>query len=314
MNAGNLPFRIDHAAWRQRLPGVLARLPGLASAALVILIAWVLADLVWRLVPAPPLPQAAPAAGPAGAPAGPGNPGRDINQLIALHLFGVPEAPAEQQAEALDAPETRLNLTLRGVLAAGEPAFSRAIIASGNEERLYPVGASVPGGATIHSILPDRVILRRAGKLEALSLPRESGADVGFSYANGAGRERAEPEPEPTVNRFRRPVADEPPADLDELREALREEPARLLEIARPQPVYENERLVGYRLQAGGADGLLENFGLQSGDLVTAVNGQPLGDPGTSIRLLRELDSDQPVALTVVRDGRTQQITISPTR
>lgn len=313
MSAGTLRFGDTAKHWHKLAPVLLARLPGLLSALLVVLLAWTLADLAWRLVPAPALPRnaALPAGGPPAAGAESG--GSGINELIALHLFGVPDAPAAETAAVVDAPETRLNLVLRGVLAAGNAALSRAIIASGSEEHIYAVGAALPGGATIHSILAEKVVLRRAGQLETLSLPRESGEDMGISYT------AAEP-PRDTASlteRFASPPAREPdisPAGLERLRRGMRQNPGQLLDIIRPQPVSENGRQVGYRVYPGPESEQFRSLGLQAGDLVTAVNGQPLSDPAQSLALFQDLESSDSITLTVQRNGREEQIVISPTR
>src|SRR5215469_11792392 len=56
------------------------------------------------------------------------------------------------------------------------PALS---VANGDEEP-YAIGATVPGGAVIRAIFPDRVMLDRGGQIEALRLPKDdtTGATV----------------------------------------------------------------------------------------------------------------------------------------
>lgn len=318
MNTGVI--NTDLAVWRARWPLLAERLPGIASALLVIILAWVLAGLIWQLIPAPALPHST---GPAtGSLQAPGNaPDNDINQLIALHLFGIPNAPQQTEMAAIDAPETRLNLVLRGVIAAQAAELSRAIIASGNEESLYAIGASVPGGASIHAILPEKVILRRAGQLETLTLPSEMDETQGISYAVSTApvdqlrESQPESPPDSLVARFAEPPPVSPqPVELRRLKQSLQQNPAALLDIVRPQPVRENGEYVGYRLNPGPDAEQFRALGLQSGDVVTAINGQSLSNPSQSLQIMQQLDAGQAVTLTVRRHGRIEEIVIPPSR
>ncbi|HET9679315.1 MAG TPA: type II secretion system protein GspC [Gammaproteobacteria bacterium] len=316
MNTGVL--NADFATWRARWPLVAARLPGIVSALLVIALAWVLAGLIWQLVPAPDLPHNAGTAPRMGLQATSGNSANDLNQLIGLHLFGIPNAPQQTDVSTINAPETRLNLVLRGVIAAEVAELSRAIIASGNEEKLYMVGENVPGGATIHAILPEKVILRRAGQLETLTLPSEADETPGITYTVPA-QDTSEPvdnRPQnDVVAAFANPPNVEPqPVELGRLKKRLQQDPASLLEIVRPQPKRENGELVGYRLYPGSNTEKFQSLGLQSGDLVTAINGQRLTNPSQSLQIMQSLDGGQAVTLTVRRNGRIEQIVIPPSR
>ena len=88
---------------------------------------------------------------------------------------------------AIDAPETQLNLQLRGTIAAGDETMAHAIIADGNgKDKVYFINDAVPGGAVLHEVYTDRVILNRAGILETLRLPRVSKAT--WQSANGQAR------------------------------------------------------------------------------------------------------------------------------
>jgi len=78
------------------------------------------------------------------------------------------------EKKVLDAPETRLKLTLRGVFASEDSSGGRAIVGDpqGKEEN-YAVGDPLPGGAKLSEIYPDRIILERNGRFETLRLPKE---------------------------------------------------------------------------------------------------------------------------------------------
>lgn len=107
----------------------------------------------------------------------------DVN-LATLNLFGNASGntgPAEIDTENL--PETNLRIFLRGVMAAdGEFPASALIEDSSNRTEAYMTGHEIPGGATLRTIRPNRVILERNGKLENLYFP-ETKDQAGLSVA-----------------------------------------------------------------------------------------------------------------------------------
>ena len=90
-----------------------------------------------------------------------------------LQLFGNAQSDdtsVQQSTENL--PETNLQLTLRGVLAAdGDFSGSALIEDDRNNTDAYLVGDTLPGNATLRSVYPARIIIERSGKLENLYFP-----------------------------------------------------------------------------------------------------------------------------------------------
>ena len=95
-------------------------------------------------------------------------------QVAALSLFGKKTVKAEPVPEVIDAPITRLKLTLLGAIAADNVEKSNAIIQIDNKQlAVVQVGDPLPGtNAKIHQIQPTQVVLMRNGKLERLAIIR----------------------------------------------------------------------------------------------------------------------------------------------
>ncbi len=106
-----------------------------------------------------------------------------VSQIAGFHLFGDAKVTGTKSLTPTVAPETRLKLTLFGVVAARDNASSnvddaRAIIAGPDgKAKSIPVGGQVPGGAQLKEIYADRVILMRNGAFETLKLPKEKLSD-----------------------------------------------------------------------------------------------------------------------------------------
>src|SRR6202044_2000637 len=99
--------------------------------------------------------------------------GVDVQSVISAHLFGVATIdPSTQDPD--NAPQSTANLVLAGTIATQDPKRGVAIISDGGPSKVYSVGDNV-GGASLHSVYLDHVILDRGGALESLILPRLMG-------------------------------------------------------------------------------------------------------------------------------------------
>lgn len=265
-----------------RLQPWITRLPTLLSVVLVLLVAYQLASATWAIV----APQAAiEVTAPSRVAA---DPPPDPESIAARHLFG--EANVAPRVGAIDAPETRLDLTLRGIAASGSREYARALIAGPDaKEKVYAIGAEVPGGALVHEIHADRVLLNRRGTLETLRLPKFGG--------DGSPAPPIEAQPVGAVA-------------VDNLRnQAATDE---LVEIVRPQAVMVDGQLRGFRVYPGRDRQRFARLGLRAGDLVTAVNGSPLTDMAQSLEALRVLAGDSEVSLTIERGDEIETVTVTP--
>ena len=98
-----------------------------------------------------------------------------LAQAIAnQHLFGRADSRQATQRGA-DAPETKLNLLLKGVIASSDEENAVAFIAAGKgtTEKSYAIGDNLPGGAILKDIYEERVLLEYRGRMENLSLRRK---------------------------------------------------------------------------------------------------------------------------------------------
>ncbi|WP_369434034.1 type II secretion system protein N [Psychromonas sp. MME1] len=95
-------------------------------------------------------------------------------QLQGLHLFGkvaIAEEKIKPTEEVRDAPKTKLNLTLVGVVSASNPLYSSAIIVYQNAQDSYFIDSIIEGTkAKISKIHQDRVLLDVDGELQTLML------------------------------------------------------------------------------------------------------------------------------------------------
>jgi general secretion pathway protein C len=266
-------------------------LPLWVSVALVVVLAWQLVQLGWTVLGArkAPPPVAPGAAAAAAAPAGPAI---DLQAVLNAHLFGVAGAPEAGATDPSSVAATQMNLVLVGTIAETDPERGYAIIGeSAATAKVYAVGKTITGGTKLHSVYPDRAILDRGGKLEALLLPRKF---QGTGLAPVAGQA---PQGDPLLG--------------SRLRELAAQNPAAITEIIRPQPVFANGQQRGYRVYPGRNRQQFTKLGLMPGDLVTAINGTPLDDPARGMEIMESMNAATDVTVTVERNGQTTQVNIN---
>lgn len=263
---------------------------------LVVLLAYQLAVLTW-LILAPASDTGAGMAVSRGAAGIIGDEHPDYGRVIAqYHLFGEAER-TENKPEAMEAPETRLNLKLLGLFATDDERGFAIIQSGGRTEEVYTVGDPISGGATLKQVLNDRVILERDGQLEALKLPAERPPLVDFGPGDDVGG---------------RPLASTPDESsaqsLVEFREQAIRDPSRIGEILDIEPVEEGGQFQGFRLTPRVQDPLFEQVGLMPGDVVTEVNGVTLSSPQQGMLALRKLVNARELDIVVMRGGQPVHI------
>ena len=312
------------AGWNNSLTRALRErgvehLVPLVNGVLVLALAYSFAQLTWTLWPAPvivdrpALPASSPqATNTTNAPLAAGD-------IVNWHLFGKPEAAGSPQAAPETAPETPLNLSLRGVAASDDPTSAWAIIANeGGKESAYAINGELPGGAILKEIHADHVILLRNNRNETLSLPKNPDPNRAAALPavplpdaantpppNLGTPEINEPvEPDRAIN----PEQPEVGAMLRNYRDALAANPQSLIGLAQTEPVQESGKFLGYRLQPGSDVVLFQRLGLEPGDLVTAVNGVILDNPAKGEEAVKALATASQLQLAITRNGESKTL------
>jgi len=274
-------------------PETLARakrfLPVLLTLLLVTGCSYLLSKITWALIPddSSALPMQNQRINPATAQ----QQRTDYSHISKAHLFGIYQQGATTP-QTQDAPDTRLNLVLKGVLSAEPMSKASVIISLGKngKEDMYSIGDQV-ASATLKEIYTDRVILQRSGQLETLRMPDEYNDDFITSSPSD------QPDQGTQID------TSSPGAALSDIRQEILKNPTSFGKYAIPVPYKQNGRIVGYRLRPQGDRTLFDVVGLDPNDVIVAVNGVQLDDPAEGLKALRELQSATQVNITVLRNG-----------
>lgn len=266
---------------RERAPQWAAGLAGLA-------VGIQLALLVTQFFRGPPAASAPNAAlGPPTPSAAP----VDVAGILEAKLFGA--SGATPAPDVSTAPPTSIPLVLAGVLAAPDPQRGFAIIGeSAAAAKLRVVGDALPGGARLHAIYRDRVIIERGGTLESLSLPRQvAPGALPLAAAPLAGGEAG--------------------AAVERVRQIVQRDPGLIGDLMRPTKVFDKGQLRGYRVYPGRNPAAFSRLGLRPGDLITSINGTPLDDASRGDEVMRTMGSAAEVRVGLIRNGRPSELTLN---
>jgi general secretion pathway protein C len=205
--------------------------------------------------------------------------------MASYEFFG---RPAEQAgvAEAVkrSAPETGLRLRLEGVLVGQRPEDSGAIVAdSSGETAYYRVGGMLPGNAELAEVEPTRILIRRGGRYESLTFEEaDSGALIAEQEAQSDGLT--------------------PDAFLGQARAELDSQGVAALSRYGLRPADDSGQ-GGYVYE--GSNAMFNAVGLQAGDVITAINGQRLGDIEQDKSLLEDWRGQAQLDIEIERGGST---------
>lgn len=237
-------------------------------------------------------------------------PQRDLDVITALAPFG----QVEPVAQTRQAPENmaKLDLALRGVLVDPDPGQSRAYILAGGKMSVLRVGDEVQA-AELVAINTDTITLQTGDRLQVVGFggilagqesaeesdtsaeqaPSDPFARLAAAIVSGPGSIdlREGPPPETTddyIKLWRDRITRNPQAAMDSVGVELVENGYRI----------KNDPDIGVTLA-----------GLRPGDVVTRLNGQPVGDLSSDRELYDQVAASGIARLEVERDGQALLLT-----
>ena len=229
--------------------------------------------------------------------------GVNVAGVINAHLFGYqPPAPSA----ATTAAPTTLSLVLSGTVATDDPARGAAVLGQTTAaSKVYFAGQAVPGGAQLHAVYRDHVLLDRNGVLEALYLPHSlmpgnpqpgtpAVARAPIDFGEAAGGASASGRRAALKIGYKVASLEHPPVN----------------EIIRPLARVINGQFRGVEIAPMASAGVFERLGLQSGDVVVAVNGAPLENARDGFATIKSLDQLPDARLSLLRDGAPVEVVL----
>ena len=249
------------------------------SAGLIVLLCWLLAQWTW-LVFSPKSNRAPHSEAFLSAQTA-------ADAIIVRHLFG---GGVSEEDSPPERPVTSSNLKLRGVFAAigALPAFA-ILSVDGKVDQPVKAGTVIAPGLVLEAVYPDYVEVRRQGVAERLELEKKTSAPSSVSNSPD----------------FRLNVQSRGPGNYgfskNELNQAL-QDPNQFANLGRfsSQPGQ-----AGMAVVYAPHGSLANKMGLQQGDVVLRVNGQPVNSNGDVSRIYQQLQQMRQVRLEGLRSGKS---------
>jgi general secretion pathway protein C len=221
----------------------------------------------------------------------------DRQIILTRNLFNVSTlAPGPAVDEADEYEKTKLPLRLLGTAAAEDKALSWAAVEDleTKQHLVVRIDQEVKGAAKVVRIERRRIVLQNGARREELALEED------------AQRGPSSPTPR-TARAAPRPSARSPLERLADNRFAvdrsevqnLATNPSALFSQARILPKYEGGQMVGVQVSAIKPGSLFEQAGLENGDTITEINGQPVSGPDGAPQLFQKLTQGGDIRLGV---------------
>ena len=180
----------------------------------------------------------------------------------------------------IDAPVTTLGLNLYGITFTDDVNKNSAILGfNPNEQKSYKVGDEISSGVLVDYIDRDKVIINREGNQESVRFKRTS-----IIAINDVKQAK----------------------DRPNLRTTIKKENL-LSDLFSFVPYYKNGNLKGVEIFPGKNKDLFKENGLQSGDIIIAVNGVSISSPAN----IRNINTDQITSIEVQRDDKNLSIDLN---
>lgn len=222
-----------------------------------------------------------------------------------------PPRVAEPAPPPPEVPATPLPLKLVGIMAGTKAQAPRfAIIESTGSppgQAVYQVGDSVQQ-VFIVDILPGCVVLDRGGEQQKLCFEKDAGTAP-------APRVAAAPVPPPAPRPGDPGGADivrVDPGTWQVRREKLLENFANVGSLssqATVTPYFVQGQQLGFRLSQIRAGGVLQQMGLQEGDVLQKVNGLDIYTPQEALQAYQQLQTEATVRLSILRNNSPTTLT-----
>lgn len=260
----------------------------------------------------------------------------DYSLISKTTLFGKAQAGVAQQSQPVvqqevveveSAETTKLNMTLTGVIESSDSEKGLAIILHGRVEQAYAIDDKIPVGrnVSLRKVLSDRVIISNNGKTEALWLfdpskaKQRSSVTTSHTPARSTKPARTKPVAKPDVRdeddlasqrdqllKEQSNLVQETVDDDGNVTHQIKQLPSSLAEVIRFGVARDGGEIIGYKIRPGRNPEMFSALGLETGDIVTEVNGISLTDSGSISKVYREMREATSANVTLLRNGQEE--------
>jgi general secretion pathway protein C len=245
------------------------------------------------------------------------------DSIVKRDIFN--EAPQESSGPA-PVVEEDLHLKLLGTSLMSKSKPYVIVEDETGTESLYQVGEDIPDAGKLVEVEVNRAIIDRDGHRVAIEIPNPDMPEAPPSHLGGASKApllRGLPafRNRPHVFGRRTPI---PGGDNSKLQlkrlgpgkfevsraevQQTMENPSDFFSQMRAMPHFVNGKTDGFSISQVAPGSVFDQLGLQNGDLVTSINGQPVTNPMQALGLMQAMKTQSALDLTVNRGGQPTSV------
>lgn len=188
-------------------------------------------------------------------------------------------------------PAVNSSVRLKGVFAVDGKTLSAAVVNLGGKDQTVRLNQELSSGVKLVEVQPEFIVISRSGARERIDLDR-------FIAATRPGAAGGQP----TVTNFRLNVASTGSNAFSLSRQELNtvlQDPRQMNFLGRVGPAPAG----GVRVEEAPSGSLSNKLGLQPGDIITSINGQPINSQGDLVRVYGQFNSLTSIRAEVRRAG-----------
>ncbi len=230
-----------------------------------------------------------------------GAPSRDI--ALARQLFGGDGSSPVSTTNSVPS-----DIHLKGVFAVDGKTLSAAVVNLGGKDQAVKLNQDLPNGAKLIEVHPDYIVVSRSGISERIDLDTYRGASGNSAGGKAAGGNLAARVGASAGSGFRLNVTSPGQNNYSLSRQELNtvlQDPRQMEFLGRIGVAPGG----GVRVDEAPANSLSNKLGLQAGDIITNINGQPVASPGDLARLYSQFGTLSQVRVEVKRGGSPTMLT-----
>lgn len=252
------------------------------------------------------------------SPLGAARPRGVYNAIVQRDVFNL--VPAHIEAAPVETEDLKVTLLGTSHLTGGGRAFAIFEDQAGSQQ-LYRTGETIPGVGKLVQVGKNRVIIDRNGHRVAVEIPKDDLGQPADDEDSSPTRLRRRGVRPPFIrNPMIRPAR--PAAKAGGIRRLASNQyvidratvdtnvqnMSQLFTQIRAVPDLQNGTSDGFRLSEIQPGSIFDQIGLQDGDVLTQVSGQPIGNPARAMLMLSTLQSRSNITLNVLRNGAPVRI------
>ncbi len=213
-----------------------------------------------------------------------------IDPAIARNLFG--EAGTASVTSSAPA-ENNSGIRLKGVYAVDGKTLSAAVVNIGGRDTSVRLNEKISDNVTLVEVGIEHIVVSRAGLREKIALDRSIGKSTGVASNNNSGTPAAT---------FRLNVATSARNTYSLSRGELNgvlQDPRQVNFLGSISPAPNG----GVQIKEAAQGTLAQKLGLQAGDIITSINGQPVNGTGDLARFYGQFGSTNSIRAEIKRGG-----------